>query len=365
MTPFHVTTVVWGREFCELFLDVCVPNQMTAGNLGALPAGSRYRVFTSAEDRKFLQSSSALRAIGDRIPVDIIVEPLLSTSIGTQFTRMTACHATAIRDASESGAALIFLSPDIVLSEGTLAAVVRSRERGHRAVVCPGLRVDRDAFRAALASRGADPLSSRELVSLALDHLHPFTRAHMIDGVPGARRPIGVYWDVPGDGILAHGLYLHPLMVDPSQPGVMPDGTIDQHYLFHACPNRADVHVASDSDEFVVFEMSHIDAAVTETGPEPISAWRAARMLCRCDPHQRTYWVMPLRLHAHDLGPAWRAVEKEASRFVHRVAALRRPALWVYVTSRRIRPWTRPVEKLRKRTARAGRRVWRRARTAL
>ena len=62
---FDVVTVVWGEQFRTLFLDVCVPNQLTAGNLGALPAGSRYRVFTSPEDVPLLEASPVLRQVRD------------------------------------------------------------------------------------------------------------------------------------------------------------------------------------------------------------------------------------------------------------------------------------------------------------
>ncbi|SVE27357.1 uncharacterized protein METZ01_LOCUS480211, partial [marine metagenome] len=43
-------TAVWGAEFIELFLDVCIPNQLSPANLPALPPGSRYRVFTTSAD---------------------------------------------------------------------------------------------------------------------------------------------------------------------------------------------------------------------------------------------------------------------------------------------------------------------------
>ncbi len=33
---FDVVTAVWGPEYRQPFLDVCVPNQLTPGNLGAL-----------------------------------------------------------------------------------------------------------------------------------------------------------------------------------------------------------------------------------------------------------------------------------------------------------------------------------------
>lgn len=393
---FDVVTVVWGQEFRQLFLDVCVPNQLTPGNLGVLPAGSRYRVFTSADDVEFLKGSPALCNANNLIPVDIVVEPESATLAEDRFKRMTACHAQALREAAEFGAGLIFLSPDLVMSEGTLAGVVRRHEGGSRAVVCTGLRVDRDAFLAALGSRGRlGALPSRELVSLALEHLHPFTRAHMVDSEQGARRPTSVYWRVPGEGILARCLYMHPLMVDPVRRDVMPDGTIDQHYLAHACPVREQIHVVADSDELVVFEMSHVDAAVTETGHGGVSLWRAARMLSRCDSHQRSYWTLPIRLHVRDTGAGWGPVEKRSARFARQVTLLRIPALWTYFTSRRLRPLrrragafrkrlraaakllraqrmrrsalraARPVQKLSERAARTGRRILERTQRSL
>jgi hypothetical protein len=45
-TIFHAVTHVWGREYLDLFLGVCVPNQLSPGNIPALPSGSRYRILT-------------------------------------------------------------------------------------------------------------------------------------------------------------------------------------------------------------------------------------------------------------------------------------------------------------------------------
>ena len=216
--------------------------------------------------------------------------------------------------------------------------------------MCAGLRVNRDTFVAALLARGdARPLAPRELVSLALERLHPSTRAHVVDSERSARRPISVYWNVPGEGILARCFYMHPLMVDPVRPEALPGGTIDQHYLVHACPVREQIHVVSDSDELAVFEMSHVDAADTETGAGGISPWRAARMLSRCDSHQRSYWTLPIRLHTRDIGASWSPVEARSARFARRAMRLRVPALWTYFTSRRLRPFRRRAGEFTKR----------------
>lgn len=348
-TPFHAVTVVWGRAYIELFLDVAVPNQLTPGNLGALPPGSRYRVLTTAEDLELLGGSAALKQVNDVMPVDLMVVPELSRVSDDQFVRLTAGHSRALRDAAGSGAAVIFLAPDFVMSEGTLAAVVQRRSGGARAVVCAGIRVQREAFLAALhAQGGVRALPPRELVALALGHWHASTRTHMVDSESRPRRPVGVYWSMPGEGILVRCFYLHPLMVDPIRRDVLPVETIDHHYLAHACPNRDQIHVVSDSDEFVLFEISHAEAGPSETAVGRISPWPTARYLCRCDSYQQSYWRTPIRLHASAIGPSWHSVEEESARFAKRTIRLRTAALWAYRTSRRVRPFRRRVGALGK-----------------
>ena len=391
--PFHAVTVVWGRAYIELFLDVAVPNQLTPGNLGALPAGSRYRVFTAQEDVEALAASPLLGRVKALMPVDLVVMPELSGSSREALSLMTAGHCRALGEAREAHAALVFLNADHFMSEGALATVVRRHETGSRAAASITVRLNKDTFVASVQARGGSRcVHPRELVSLALDHLHPFTCAHMIDGESSARRPIGVCWNVPNEGILARGFYLHPLMVAPLRREVLPVGTIDQHYLFHSCPVRERVHIVSDSDEFCLFELSHVEAAATEITSGGIPPWRAATVLSRCDSHQRSYWATPIRLHAHNIGAAWCSVEEESARFAQRAIRLRVAALWMYRSSRSVRPLRRRVgafgkrlrraaktlsakrvqrsvtlaarrtRKLPERTGRAGRRVLRRAR---
>jgi hypothetical protein len=352
--PFDLITVVWGAAYRQLFLDVCVPNQLTAGNLGALPTGSRYRIFTTHADAAFIEAHESVRAVSQTLRVDIVVAPELATD-EDQFVKLTACHARAVKDAREAGAAFIVLSPDIVISEGTLAAVVRQHRAGARAVVCTGLRIEKDGFLAALRARGSvRDLPARELVALALGYPHPYTEAHAIDHPQVATRPIGVCWNVPGEGFVVRPFYLHPLMVDPSRDYLPGETTIDHHYLVHALPERDRIHVVTDSDELQVFELSHVDAAKIDLAEGPMTPWRAAGVLCRCDAHQETYWRESVRIHAGEVGAAWRPIETAAARFAAITRGLSLPAYWVYRGSRRIRPVRRRlgslIKQLRRRT---------------
>jgi hypothetical protein len=365
---FDVVIAVWGARYRDLFLDVCVPNQLATGNLDALPPGSRYRIFTTGDDAGAFESSPALRTVAARMSVDVVVMPELSASAKSPFTRMTAAHRRALVDARASRSAVIVLCADHFISAGTFAAVVRRHAGGCRAVVCTGVRVNRDGFLARVAIPAAERgLSGRDLVAAAIDHLHPFTHAHMVDSERAPQRPIGVYWTVGGAGLLARPFHLHPLMVDPVRSDVLPDETIDGHFVRRACPDRADVHVVSDSDELVMFEMSGPEDGAIETTPGRLSPWRAASMLMHCDSHQESYWHIPVRLHAGEIDQAWSAIEQESDRFVRRTATLgaARRLLTLRHLKRIARHSVRGLKQLRKRSFRLGRIVRGRARRSV
>jgi hypothetical protein len=341
---FDVVIAVWGAAFRQVFLDICVPNQLTPGNIGALPAGSRYRLFTSREDAPTLEASSALQRVNEMIPVDIVVMRELSSESRNRFNRLTACHRRALTEAAESQAGLIFLMADHLISEGAFAAALRRHAQGSRAVMCSGIRVNREAFVESLETRGGvRAVPSRELVAAAMPNLHAFTHTHMIHSERTSVLPIGVCWPVRTEGILARFCYLHPLLVDPLHREVLPDGTLDEHYIKRTCPVRDEVHVVDDSDELQIFEMSHAEAAFTETRPGRMSRWRAAQMVSRCDTHQQSYWMLPIRIHSGDLGPVWNTVEEKSARFADHSTRLWEASRWL--TSRYLKVQARRVAK--------------------
>ncbi len=377
---FDVVIAVWGSTFTRVFLDVCVPNQLTPGNIGALPVGSRYRVFTSREDVSALEASPALQRVNETIPVDIVVMRELSSESRNRFNRLTACHRRALTEAAESHAGLIFLMADHLISEGAFAAALRRHAQGSRAIMCSGIRVNREAFVESLEARGGvRGVPSRELVAAAMPNLHAFTHTHMIHSERTSVLPIGVCWPVGTEGILARFCYLHPLLVDPPHREVLPDGTLDEHYIKRACPSRDQVHVVDNSDELQIFEMSQAEAAFTETRPGRMSRWRAAQMISRCDTHQQSYWTQPIRIHSGDLGPSWSSVEAQSARFADHSMKLWEASRWLTIrylkvrarrmakrySQRRMRRSLdllthavgRRIHKFRKQATRAGRRV--------
>jgi hypothetical protein len=341
---FDVVTAVWGAEFIELYLELCVANQLSPGNLPALPAGSRYRILTVAEDVARLIAHPRLDAIRQLMPVDVVAVDMREADRATRsrerwntHKRMIACHRRAAADAATEQRALIYLAPDFVLGEGTIAGLLRHHGQGARAVMTMNLRLEREAFRAALKSGNHDAaLAPRELVGLGMRHLHPWTRSLMADSTVASDNPSSVYWPVRSDGalqgVLVRSLFLHPMLVDPVLRDRLPGGPIDSHYVRDCCPDVADVHVVDDSDELIVFELSpagrEIGRGVETRG---VSPWRLAAVAANCDAHQLSYWRHSIRLHAGAVDGAWTSAQSDADAFARRFEQRRRfgPALVV------------------------------------
>lgn len=347
---FHAVTHVWGREYLDVFLNVCIPNQLAPGNVPALPPGSRYRILTRSNDVDELDAHPMVHALRDVIPVDIVVvEALDRHGDGPHgIELMIACHQKAIADILDAGAAIIMLSADFILSDNALAAVVRRHREGYRAVVNTGLRLTKESFLPSLEASRAPlaALSSRELVRMALPHLHPHTQSMLADAGRFSKAPVAVYWRIGNEGLLARCLHLHPLMVDPMRPLPLLVGTNDGPYLAQACPDFSRVHVVTDSDELQMFEITTAQRQVVGTTKAGASAWRAAIVAARCDGLQLHFWQHhAVRLHTADLDEKWIAAALTSETFVRRVMR-RRPYAGL------ARRWLRWVGDIRKRRAR-------------
>jgi hypothetical protein len=321
---FHAVTHVWGRPYLDVFLNLCIPNQLGPGNVPALPPGSRYRILTRSSDVEEIDAHPMVHALRDVIAVDIVVIDALDRQgegpSGTEL--MIACHQHAIADILEADAAIIMLSADFVLSDHTLAAVVRRHREGYRAVVNTGLRLSAESFVPALQASGLPlaALSSRELVRMAMPHLHPHTRSMFAGSDRFSKSPVAVYWPVGDDGLLARCFHLHPLMVDPMRPVPLHTGTNDGPYLAEACPDFTRVHVVDDSDELQMFEMTTAQRQVVGVTKSGLSSWRAAIVAARCDALQMHFWQHhPIRLHASDYHQGWDRAAATAETFARRV----------------------------------------------
>ena len=317
---FHVITAVWGEEYIDLFTRVIVPNLLSPGNLDALPEGSRYRIFTAPSDH--VRLSEAVRRLTTVLPVDLVTVESAPTN---RHAQMTHYHRQGIAEAMQCGAAMIFASPDSLLSAGALQHVVARQLCGVRAVVTPPTRLTKESALSALAVRGSEVFRPRDLVRFALEHLHPATLACMKDSRRFKAFPTSLQWQVGDEGWILRSLHLYPLMIDPVRP-VLPTGTIDSHYIERCVPSMDDIEVVTDSDVLSMFDLTAAQNHDGRTKTRTLREWRLACSAGRCTPHHLMFLRHAVLIHAEPLNERWTAVEAASAEVANRVLARRQLA---------------------------------------
>jgi hypothetical protein len=317
---FHFVVPVWGPKYTRVFLDAALPAQLAARNLGALrdPDRAVYRIFSTLEDLEVIRGASSFRRLEALLPVSL---HRIELAGDRRYGLMSACHREAVRLADLEAAGLVFLNADLVLADGVLEALETWAAAGVRVVECASVRVEQAAAVRLLRERWLEPASGaivsspRQLVGLALDHLHPNAAAHLWDAsARAALIPANLLWRIDGEGFLLHCFHLHPLMVVPERRGVSFHGTIDDDYVEAAAPDPATTRVVTDSDELFFCELSDEShpPGGTIAGGSTLALANWIRRATR--PRHRRLAAIPIRLHRGERTLArWEPVEREAA----------------------------------------------------
>lgn len=325
--PLHLATAVWGEPYRTLFLDYCLPS-LFGGVHGALPAGSRFVAYTLAADADALRG-----AMRERVPAGIetdavAVEGLSASHSKQRYRMMALCHQRALHDSQAARAAAVIVSPDCVIAAGGLDAILRRVGEGKRAMMVFGLRVAMESFLPEFTGRFPRGVAApRDLVGLALRHLHPFSRSLFVDSDVFSGVAAAACWPVGSEGLVARCFHLHPIMIDVRGVDRIPSATIDGHFVAKVCRKLSDVHVVVDSDEFVAFELSPADRQVAPGTRRMRVRDFVAFAATRCDHAHRHFFESKIRIHAEEVSAAWRAAERRADRLMAEVVWLEPVAL--------------------------------------
>jgi hypothetical protein len=263
----HFVVVVWGERYCDTFLHLSLPTQLSASNLLGLARPDRavFRIFTSDADAGRIRQSATYAALARCIAVEIETFDARDIPQGNdKYHLMTRLQARALREAAAREVVVVFLSPDILVADGSFAALERLSHRPAVMIAAPRLRLESIApellRRNGVVEADAIVLPPRELVALAMKHLHPVTEAAFWGRKWFTVCPSTLYWQLGDDGMLARYFHLHPLLVDPAR--LAPDffermeSTIDGDLLPSLQAAPEDIYVVTDSDEVLVFEIS-------------------------------------------------------------------------------------------------------------
>jgi len=256
---FFFLTPVWGESYTRLYVDTVIPAQLANGNLQAFRGepGNRYIIFTRPEDAEVIRSSAIYGQLNSIVPVSF---EFITERVNVVHDMMTDCYRCGIEAAEKVDAAAIFLTPDIVLSDGSLATIKRLSDAGWDVIYVPAIRTMKKAVAASLEKSfrhgDAVQISPRQLMRIALDNLHPLADSSWWEEGEGGLVPANIYWRVGDEGIVGRCFHLHPIFVYPQRKNVRFFGTVDDDYVLAACPDPSRDFVVGDSDDFLAIELS-------------------------------------------------------------------------------------------------------------
>lgn len=336
LPPIHIVTQLWGSSYVSLFADYTLPSLMCEGNLPSLADSNDivYEIHTTEADQALLEANVNFTQTVKRTENWIKFRFVTITgSLENPYAAMSDCHRKGIEAAESRDAAILFLQPDVITGDGTLRTVRDQLLAGKRLVMSPGLRAVRHVMEEKLQEYavqndgGCFPV--RELVALAVENLHPISRALLWENGKINSYCSHLYWRIDNSSIYARCAHMHPLMVYPKKKGCGFDHTIDWDYFYRACPDIEDWFIASSSDEVCLVELSGI------TKFEGSESWRSSTpetvasflMVAAEKPHLELlgsfYLFEGRKLHMRD----WIAQNKEGEKVVREALKICDPTI--------------------------------------
>ena len=337
--PFYFIVVLWGERFRKYFLDYCVASLLSPGNLPALNTlrPSKFLIATRPQDWAAMAETKIFQSLKRYVePVFIEIPPCPPDRSGCQH--MGVGHSIACEMAHRDKAYAAVLTPDCMLSDGSVARLQELARNGTELVLTAALRFGEEPFLGHLRQQGllADEdraktgtplvIPGRQMVYAAVNGFHSETLAYEWDAPGVLVISPAAWWRVPGeDGIVLHSLSWAPLLldyaaVDDHDISTFDQWTLDGDYLFNNAGKMKKIHVVQDSDEVFLASWALLAERPVTRYRVPFENLIAGNFFRRSfysnffDPLKRKLFFQPVRWHSKALNEQWDIVERRAAR---------------------------------------------------
>ena len=244
-------TVLWGDWHRDIFLDTNLPTMLSPGNLPALSAGidCEYLVYTTPQDALQMARNRAFQRLRSIVPVSLkLFTPSKTKNI---FNLHHEIWRKATEHARQQQAFILLMPPDVAWADGSFERLRNALIAGKRAIFMTYPRVVSETMVPALAERfprdagEAMIVPPKDLMALAITHIHPLMAAYDRAATHFPIHPEMILWPIEGDGFL---LRLLARELFCFEPGRYP---LNAQSLLAQMPPDKEIHVFRDSREFL------------------------------------------------------------------------------------------------------------------
>ena len=244
-------TAVWGDWHREIFLDTNLPTMLSPGNLPALSTGidCEYLVYTTPQDALKMSRNRAFQRLLSIVPVSLkLFTPSKTRNI---FNLHHEIWRKATEHARRQQAFILLMPPDVAWADGSFAHLRNALTSGKRAIFMTYPRVVSETIVPALAERfprdagEAKIVPPKELMTLAIAHIHPLMAAYDRAATHFPMHPEMILWPIEGDGFLLRLLARELFCFEPGRH------PLNAQSLLAQMPPDNEIHVFRDSREFL------------------------------------------------------------------------------------------------------------------
>ena len=354
LRPFYFVVVFWGETFRNYLADYCLPSLLAPGNIPILGRGKHKFIFcTTPHDWKMITTTRIFATLRLHIePCFVEIPPAPPGKSGCEH--MGIGHKLAAQMAHRDGAYGVFLTPDLMISDGTVTALRRHALAGARVVLVAALRFGEEPLFQHLMAAGALKagerpserakqgtslaITGRQMAAACLHSFHSETQRYEWDAPYFTSFPSACWWKVPGEeGIVLHSLSWAPFLCDYSvvkehDTSALENWTMDGDYVHQNFGDASSIHIVTDSDEMMLVSWAPLADRPHSLFPNPLKmlpvvgnlikggTLRASLLSGLFDGLKLNIFFTPVRWHARELTPAWNETEARAAQVLRRYA---------------------------------------------
>ena len=351
-TPIYFGVAIWGKTFCQEFMEYGLLSLLASGNIPALPNfknQNRFLFCTTSEDWEWLQLHPSFMLLNryitaERIPLDLISEEeyqKLGVKLAYKLYVVTGAHAALVSRMYQVKCIGSIIFPDTVYAKDSLKSVYpHILKEDKKAVLVHFPRFSTPELFKDLKEHGyikpqtPIEIENRELIKHALKHRNLEVLVQNWEFLYAFHVITDLWWSISkNEGMLFHSVMWWPIFIDYSKltshnTECLKHSTIDASYLYNNFI-KDDLHVIMDSDEFIMisygphsnFRLKNIGGGGRSNHISKIIHWRAMikSLTWFIDPLKLELLKYPVFVHVNDLTRKDYKIEKKSRRIMQKI----------------------------------------------